>query len=147
MLAYVYIQPLLCSEGQWRGRGHGEEQRGRGGSAGGADRATAGEGGVGSERTEEPVPRHLPGEAESAEPAASEELKLQGRSLCFSDAAFHHAVDGAPGPLRDGQRGHQHAVVQELHRAAAAGLPHGKQEPIQGKLLQKFPPLMDEELH
>lgn len=44
----------------------------------------------------------------------------------FPPAAFHHVVDGASGPLWDGQRGHQHAVVQKLHRAAAADLPHGK---------------------
>jgi len=44
---------------------------------------------------------------------------------CLLIAAFHHVVDGASGPLWDGHRGHQHAVVQELHRAAAAGLPHG----------------------
>lgn len=54
---------FLCSpsEGQRRRRRHGQGQRGRGGSAGGADREAAGEGGVGSERAEEPLPRHLPG--------------------------------------------------------------------------------------
>lgn len=41
-------------------------------------------------------------------------------------SAVHHAANRASGSLWDGQRGDQHAVVQELHRAAAAGLPHGK---------------------
>lgn len=49
------------SEGQRRRRGHGQGQRGRGRPAGGADREATGEGGVGPERAEEPLPGHLPG--------------------------------------------------------------------------------------
>lgn len=45
--------------------------------------------------------------------------------LHLSAAALHHDADRTPGALRDWQCGHQHALVQELHRAAAADLPHG----------------------
>ena len=46
--------------------------------------------------------------------------------MSFFRSAFHYVVDGASGSLWDGQRRHQHAVVQKLHRAASADLSHGK---------------------
>lgn len=108
----------LPPEGQRRRRGHGEEQRGRGGSAGGADREAAGEGGVGPERAEEPVPRHLPGTrrvhvktlraggaavAKAVDPYATPELKLtngesaesQSRRLLSAQVPPHRRDGGS----------------------------------------------------
>lgn len=51
---------------------------------------------------------------------------------CFiflSLSALHYVTDRAPGSLWNEWRRHQHHLVQELHREAAADLPHGSPDP------------------
>src|SRR4029434_8485382 len=76
----VCVGVCLCvcvSEGQWGRGGNGQVEWGRGHAAGGADRASAGEGGVGAERTEEPLPRHLSGGSEFTKELSADNLFLE----------------------------------------------------------------------
>lgn len=45
--------------------------------------------------------------------------------LSLSLSALHYVTDRAPGSLWNERRRHQHHLVQELHREAAADLSHG----------------------